>query len=180
MARLSNRRRRAVDPERRISHLKSAEAELAELAETDSVTAWFKDRIQQTALEVIGKDGTRTPMQLSTSEMYEDYKTTAVEQGHDHKSIVHVNVFSQRLRSLGLKRVNAHGFRGFVGVCFKTEPKRPARAPKKLDPEDLLREDLSQLDAPGTAPPPAPRAFEPGRLVHSGRRLPRDANEPTR
>jgi hypothetical protein len=50
--------------------------------------------------------------------MYASYKSWAEANGHDRKSIVHVNVFSQRLRSLGLKRVNANGFRGFVGVQF--------------------------------------------------------------
>jgi hypothetical protein len=53
--------------------------------------------------------------------MHADYKATAEAQGHDKKSIVHINVFSQRLRSLGLKRVNENGFRGFVGVRWKSE-----------------------------------------------------------
>jgi phage/plasmid-associated DNA primase len=105
----------------RFPHLESAEAELAELAETDSVVAWFKDRIKRTMLEKVNTDGTRSPVRLTTSQMYADYKTVSESQGHDRKSIVHVNVFSQRLRSLGLKRVNANGFRGFVGVCFKSE-----------------------------------------------------------
>jgi hypothetical protein len=102
--------------------LESAEAELAELAETDSVVAWFKDRIKRTQLvEVIEKDEVHTAPRLATSEMYADYKATAEAQGHDKKSIVHINVFSQRLRSLGLKRVNENGFRGFVGVRWKSE-----------------------------------------------------------
>jgi hypothetical protein len=103
-------------------HLESAEAELAELAETDSVVAWFKDRIKRTqCLEVLEKDEVRAASRLATSEMYADYKATAEAQGHDKKSIVHINVFSQRLRSLGLKRVNENGFRGFVGVRWKSE-----------------------------------------------------------
>jgi hypothetical protein len=100
--------------------LESAEAELAEVAETDSVTAWCKDRIKRTAFNVVDKTGKyRSPMKLTTSQMYADYKSWAEAQGHDRKSIVQVNVFSQRLRSLGLKKVNANGFRGFEGVCFK-------------------------------------------------------------
>jgi phage/plasmid-associated DNA primase len=103
-------------------HLESAEAELAELAETDSVVAWFKDRIKRTQfVEVIEKDEVRTTPRLATSEMHADYKAKAATQGHDKKSIVHINVFSQRLRSLGLKRVNENGFRGFVGVRWKSE-----------------------------------------------------------
>ena len=103
-------------------HLESTEAELVELAETDSVVAWFKDRIKRTQfVEVIEKDEVRTAPRLATSEMYADYKATAEDQGHDKKSIVHINVFSQRLRSLGLKRVNENGFRGFVGVRWKSE-----------------------------------------------------------
>jgi phage/plasmid-associated DNA primase len=99
-------------------HLESAEAELEELAETDSVVLWFKDQITRTLLEKVNTDGTRIPMRLTTSEMYAAYKSWSEANGHDRKSIVHVNVFSQRLRSLGLKRVNANGFRGFVGVQF--------------------------------------------------------------
>jgi hypothetical protein len=99
-------------------HLESAEAELEELAETDSVVLWFKDQITRTQLEQVNKDGTRSPMRLRTSEMYASYKSWSEANGHDRKSIVHVNVFSQRLRSLGLKRVNANGFRGFGGVQF--------------------------------------------------------------
>jgi hypothetical protein len=101
-------------------HLESAEAELAEVAESDSVTAWCKDRIKQTAFNVIEKTGKyRSPMKLTTSQMYADYRSWAEAEGHDRKSIVQVNVFSQRLKSLGLKRLNTHGFRGFEGVCFK-------------------------------------------------------------
>jgi phage/plasmid-associated DNA primase len=111
-------------------HLESAEAELAELAETDSVVAWFKDRITRTALETIGKDGTRLPARLTTNQMHADYKCQAEAQGHDRKSIVHVNVFSQRLRSLGLTRVNANGFRGFVRVCFKSDTSHRTSAPE--------------------------------------------------
>jgi phage/plasmid-associated DNA primase len=150
--------------------LKSADVELAELAETDSVTAWFKDRITQTAFEVVEKDGTLTPLRLTTGEMYEDYKTTSLEQGHDSKSIVHVNVFSQRLRSLGLKRVNANGFRGFVGVRFKTERAAVvARKPKKFTTDELLNEYPSQLDATSTRP--APRGIKRVRLPRDPREL---------
>jgi len=99
-------------------HLASSEAELEELAETDSVVLWFKDQITRTQLEKVNTDGTRTPMRLTTNEMYASYKSWSETNGHDRKSIVHVNVFSQRLRSQGLKRMNAHGFRGFVGVQF--------------------------------------------------------------
>jgi putative DNA primase/helicase len=99
--------------------LKSSEDELEELAETDSVVLWFKDQITRTQLERINKDGTRSPMRLTTSQMYADYKSWAEAQGHDRKSIAHINVFSQRLRSQGLAKLNANGFRGFLGVAFK-------------------------------------------------------------
>jgi len=113
--------------EGKFPHLESAEAELAELAETDSVVAWFKDRIERTTLVKVNKDGTRSSIRLTSSQMYADYKTRAEAEGHDRKSIVGINVFSQRLRSLGLKRMNANGFRGFVGVCFKSEEDRRQR-----------------------------------------------------
>ena len=113
--------------EGKFPHLESAEAELAELAETDSVVAWFKDRIKRTTLVKVNKDGTRSSIRLTSSQMYADYKTRAEAEGHNRKSIVGINVFSQRLRSLGLKRMNANGFRGFVGVCFKSEEDRRQR-----------------------------------------------------
>ena len=107
-------------------HLESAEAELVELAETDSAVMWCKDRIKRTTLERVNKDGTRSPMRLTTSQMYADYKMWAESQGHDRKSIVHVNVFSQRLRSLGLKRMNAHASGG-SSACVSNRRKARAR-----------------------------------------------------
>jgi phage/plasmid-associated DNA primase len=112
--------------DRGFPRLESSEAELVELAETDSVVAWCKDRIKRTPLAKVNKDGTSSPVRLTTSQMYTDYKMWAEAQGHDRKSIAHVNVFSQRLRSHGLTHLNRNGFRGFVGVCFGAHEDRPA------------------------------------------------------
>jgi hypothetical protein len=109
-------------------HLESSDAELVELAETDSAVMWSKDRIKRTTLEKVNTDGTRNPVRLTTSQMYADYKTWAISQGHDQKSIVHVNVFSQRLKNQGFNYLNRHGFRGFVGVCFKSGEDREEAA----------------------------------------------------
>jgi hypothetical protein len=106
----------------RFPHLESAEAELAELAETDSVVAWCKDRITRTSLEA----------KLKTNEMHADYKSHAEAEGHDKKSIVSINVFSQRLRSQGLKHMNKNGFRGFVGVSFKSRFKAAGEAEEAM------------------------------------------------
>jgi phage/plasmid-associated DNA primase len=108
--------------EKGFPRLDSSETELEELAETDSVILWFKDRVARTQLEKINEDGTRSPVWLTIRQLYDNYKTYAEEQGHDQKSLVGVNAFSARLRSHGLKRVKLHGSRGFAGVCFKSEP----------------------------------------------------------
>jgi hypothetical protein len=66
-------------------------------------------------------------VRLATKEMYDDFSAMAEAGGHPKSSIPTINVFSQRLRAMGLKRVRSNSFRGFEGVRFKPREKGDAR-----------------------------------------------------
>lgn len=124
--------------------LESSAVELEELADTDSVTAWFKARIIKTPLKVIDSTGIEQPQQLPITKLYADYKEVAETEGHDRKSIVHINVFTARLRSLGLqfKRTNAARF--FLGIRFKPKPATEGEAGdpvKRRTPRDAMESE---------------------------------------
>jgi hypothetical protein len=107
--------------------LESAEAELAEWSESDPVVSWIRERLEQVTLGTVGDDGSVDPVCLAVNEMYSDFRTVAEADGHPKSSIPSKKVFSQRLRSAGLKRGRNNRFRGFVGVRFKETSARHER-----------------------------------------------------
>jgi phage/plasmid-associated DNA primase len=113
--------------EKGFPRLESAEAELAEWSEGDPAMSWFKERIDRVTLGMVGNDGSVDPVRLATKEMYDDFSAMAEAGGHPKSSIPTINVFSQRLRAMGLKRVRSNSFRGFEGVRFKPREKGDAR-----------------------------------------------------